>query len=84
MCDKYFNKNHYNLRPKHSEDKIKNKFNNKAYKRMETSIGKNNYSHNYIEIFPIQIINQNNFLPQILNQIIIIIIFLVLITILKI
>ena len=50
--DKYFNKNLNNLRSKHSENKIKSKFSNEAYKRMETSIGKNNYSHNYIEIFP--------------------------------
>ena len=53
MCDKYFNINNNNLRPKNSEDKIHNKFNNEIYKRMETSIGKNNYnSNNYIEIFP--------------------------------
>ena len=51
MCDKYFNINHNNLRHKNSEV-IKKKLNNDAYKRMETSIGKNNYSHNYIEIIP--------------------------------
>ena len=52
LCDKYFNMNQSNLRPKNSEDKLKNKFNNERNKRMETSTGKNNYSHNCIEIFP--------------------------------